>query len=141
MKLESPTGIRRCHFEGENMKQFCALCSGLALLLAASSSCHADDIKQRVAQPWKQGTPYHPGDLVNFQGGAYKALAGATHRHPDPNTDEGWRKLNDCDDKAANAVHCVSEELQTKISSEELTKENYSAVQDNMMRPSLPPSR
>lgn len=123
------------------MKQHYVLWSGLVLLTLTSLSSYADDAKERVAQPWKQGTPYHPGDLVNFQGAAYKAMAGATHRHPDPTTDEGWRKLNDCDDKAANAVHCVSQELQTKISSEELTKENYSAVQDNMTRPSLPPTR
>lgn len=123
------------------MKQRCLSCSALALLMAATMSCRADEAKPRVAQPWKQGTFYHPGDLVNFQGAAYKALAGATHRHPDPGSEEGWRKLNDCDDKAVNAIHCVSEELQTKISSEELTKENYSNVHDNMTRPSLPPNR
>jgi len=61
--------------------------------------------------------------------------------YTDPSSEDGWRKLNDCDDKTENAIRCVSEELQTKISSEELTKGNYTNVQDNMTRPSLSPSR
>lgn len=123
------------------MKSILAFFSGLLLCAAISPSVSADEPAQRTAQPWKQGHVYKPGDLANYQGAAYKALAGATHRHPDPNSDEGWKKLNDCDEKTAIAVRCLAENEQTKISDEELTKENYSNVQDNMIRPSLPPTR
>lgn len=59
-----------------------------------------------VAPAWQRDRTYKFGDLVSYDGIAYKAKTGSAHRRPDPALEIGWEKMNACDDKSKGAVKC-----------------------------------
>src|ERR1700739_4132201 len=59
-----------------------------------------------VAPAWQPDRTYKFGDLVSYDGIAYKAKTGSAHRRPDPAVEIGWEKMNACDDKSKGAVKC-----------------------------------
>lgn len=91
----------------------------------------------RVAAIWHAGNQYQSGDYVTYDGALYKALAGASHRHPDPNLEEGWRKMYDCDEDASHPVRCEKGKGSV-VPMGEVTDENYKTVQDHMTMGAAP---
>lgn len=88
-----------------------------------------------VAPAWQRDRTYKYGDLVSYDGIAYKAKTGSAHRRPDPALDIGWEKLNACDDKSKGAVKCeignqveeVSAEVKEKKREEDVRAIEFNA--------------
>lgn len=73
-----------------------------------------------VAPAWQPDRTYKYGDLVSYDGNAFKAKTGSGHHRPDPATEVGWEKLNACDDKSKGAVKCeIANQVDTVSSNEE----------------------
>jgi hypothetical protein len=60
----------------------------------------------RVAPSWDQGRTYKFRELVNYDGWVFQAESGSAHKRPNVNSDDGWSKLNACDDTSEGAVLC-----------------------------------
>jgi hypothetical protein len=80
--------------------------SMLAISLGAVFSIAAADTAPLTAPAWKEGGNYKFGAIVNYEGYVFKAESGSAHKRPNVAADDGWDKLNACDDKSKGAIPC-----------------------------------
>lgn len=84
----------------------------------------------RVAPAWDQGRAYKFRDIVNYDGWVFQAGSGAGHKRP--NADDGWEKLNACDDLSEGAIQCeVSNQAKTGDQQNDAQRE-YNRVKQDM---------
>ncbi|HEY8024317.1 MAG TPA: hypothetical protein VIF60_07115 [Burkholderiaceae bacterium] len=89
---------------------------------------------RRVAPAWVQGRTYKFHDLVSYDGFAFQAGSGSAHKRPNPLADDGWEKLNACDDMAEGAVLCEAGNAATTTDSKEEAQREYSRVKQDMQK-------
>jgi hypothetical protein len=89
---------------------------------------------RRVAPTWVQGRAYKFHDIVNYDGFAFQAGTGSAHKRPNPLADEGWEKLNACDDMSEGAVLCEVGNQATTGDSKEDAQREYSRVKQDMQK-------
>ena len=89
---------------------------------------------RRVAPAWLQGRAYKFHEIVNYDGFAFQAAAGSAHKRPNPMADDGWEKLNACDDMSDGAVLCEVGNQATTSDSKEDAQREYSRVKQDMQK-------
>ena len=89
---------------------------------------------RRVAPAWVQGRNYKFHDIVNYDGFAFQAGSGSAHKRPNPLADEGWEKLNACDDLSEGAVACEIGNQATTTDSQGAAQREYSKVKQDMQK-------
>ncbi len=89
---------------------------------------------RRVAPAWVQGRAYKFHEIVNYDGFAFQAGAGSAHKRPNPMADEGWEKLNACDDMSEGAVLCEVGNQATTTDSKDDAQREFSRVKQDMQK-------
>jgi|GEM_PF-6080138 hypothetical protein len=88
----------------------------------------------RVAPSWDQSRTYKFRDLVNYDGWVFQAESGSAHKRPNVNSDDGWVKLNPCDDQHEGAVLCeIANQARTTDAQTDAQKE-YERVKQDMQK-------
>jgi hypothetical protein len=87
-----------------------------------------------IAPAWQQGRTYKFGDLANYDGWAFKAGTGATHKRPNVAAEDGWEKLNSCDDKSKGAVQCELGNQAEVTDTKGPAERDYAKVQQEMSK-------
>ena len=89
---------------------------------------------RRVAPAWDQGRAYKFREVVNYDGWVYQAQSGSAHKRPNPNADDGWDKLNACDDLSEKAIMCeVGNQAKTTDAANQAQQE-YERVKQDMQK-------
>jgi chitodextrinase len=73
---------------------------------SAAVTVHGATPASQIAPTWREDHNYKFGDLASYDGLAFKAKSGTSHRRPDASSQVGWEVLNACDDKSKGAVQC-----------------------------------
>jgi hypothetical protein len=60
-----------------------------------------------IAPAWIVAHNYKYGELVNYDGWVFKAQSGSNRKRPSVAAEDGWEKLNPCDDKSKGAIQCA----------------------------------
>ncbi len=89
---------------------------------------------RRVAPAWDEGRNYKFREIVNYDGWVFQAESGSAHRRPNINADDGWVKLNACDDLSEGSILCeVANQAKTTDAQSDAQKE-YNRVKQDMMK-------
>jgi len=89
---------------------------------------------RRVAPAWDQGRTYKFREIVNYDGWVFQAESGSAHKRPNVASDDGWTKLNACDDLSEGAILC---ELGNQAKTTDETKaaqQEYERVKQDMQK-------
>lgn len=88
----------------------------------------------KVAPAWDQGRVYKFRDLVNYDGWVFRAQSGSAHKRPNVNDDDGWEKLNACDDLAEGSVLCEVANQAKTLDTEKAAQQEYNRVKQDMQK-------
>jgi hypothetical protein len=85
-----------------------------------------------IAPAWQPSRVYKFGELANYDGWAFKAGAGSAHKRPNVAAEDGWEKLNACDDKSKGAVQCELGNQAEVVETKGQAERDYAKVKQEM---------